>query len=341
MVAASSLATGRVVDAGEVDGDVARVAAAVAVLDRVVEAGRAVAAQVRVGREGHGAVVVQHRRAARGVGHGADGERPSVSVSLPTRSALSMTRSVSSVPGGRVVDRDRGHVGHAVEVDGDVGRVGPAVAVADRVLEAGLAVAAQVGIRREGHDARGQVDRAAGGVEHGADRQGVALDVAVVVEDGRGDVVVGRVLVDHDRVVVGDRVVVDALDVDGHVAGVGVGAVADRVVEPALAVAAHVRVGREGDRAGVERDAAAGGAGDAGEGEGVALGVGVVGQEVGVGDLEGGVLGRGGRVVDRHGCVVDALEVDRDVAGVGAAVAVVDRVVEAGRAVAAEVRVRA
>ena len=75
------------------------------------------------------------------------------------------------------------------------------------------------------------------------------------------------------------------------------------------------------------------------DGEGVAVDVGVVGQEVAGGDDDGRVLGARGGVVDGDRGVVDAGDVDGGVGRVGAAVAVVDRVVEAAVAVAAGVGV--
>ena len=59
-------------------------------------------------------------------------------------------------------------------------------------------------------------------------------------------------------VVAGDRVVVDARDVDRDVAGVGARAVGQLVVEAALVVAAQVRVRGEGDHVVGEVDGAAG-----------------------------------------------------------------------------------
>src|SRR5262249_49285125 len=141
-------------------------------------------------------------------------------------------------------------------------------------------------------------------------------------------------------VVVGDRGVVGALEVDRDRARVGAAlAVVDRVVERARAGAAGVGVGGEGDRAGVEDDRAARGVVDAGDGERVAVGVGVVGDEVGRVDGYLAVLDAGRRVVVGDGRVLDAREVDGHVARVGAAVAVVERVVERGRVVAAQVGV--
>ena len=113
-------------------------------------------------------------------------------------------------------------------------------------------------------------------------------------------------------------------------------AVLDRVVEAGRVVAARLAVGDEGDRARVERDGAARRVAHVGHGR-RAVGVGVVGQEVGVSDRDVGVLGARGIVVARDRVVVDARDVDGDVAGVGAR-AVGQLVVEAALVVAAQVR---
>ena len=153
---------------------------------------------------------------------------------------------------------------------------------------------------------------------------------------------------DHDVGVLGaiggvvDRAgrVVDAGDVDGDVAGVGRRAVGDLVVEAALARAAQVGRRGEGDGAALEDDLAAGGVPRVGDRQRVVgVDVGVVVQDR-VGDVGPGVLGDGdGVVVGRRGIVLTG-EVDRDRARRGAAVAVLDRVVEGGRVVAAQVGVR-
>ena len=219
-------------------------------------------------------------------------------------------------------------------------RVGAVVAVIDRVVVAGDVVAAQVLVGGERDVASVQAGRTAGGVRDAGDGERVALGVAVVQgQVGRGDDDL-RVLGARGVVVGRHRRVVDAGDVDRDVVAVGATvAVGDGVVEAAFAVAAQVGVRRERDVVAVELDAAAGGVRDAGDGQGVALDVAVVAQQVRLDQLEVGVLGGDEAVRARDRVVVDAGEVDRDVARVRAAVAVGDRVVVAGRADSAQVRV--
>ena len=172
-----------------------------------------------------------------------------------------------------------------------------------------------------------------------ADDEGVVLGVGVgvVVEQVAVTSLADESWATVTRVVVRHRGVVDARDVDRDVPGVRAAvAVDDGVVEAAGARAAEVRGGREGDGAGGEST------------------VPPVGFETSLtvrasplpsvslpvrsppAMTSARVLGGRDRVVVRDGGDVEcALDVDRDVARVGAAVAVVDGVVEAALARAA------
>ena len=122
---------------------------------------------------------------------------------------------------------------------------------------------------------------------------GVAVGVGVVGQDvDRGGV---GVLVDGEAVVVGDGLVVDGRD--RHVDGGGV-AVGDGVGERVGAVVVGVGLCRSTTPS-VRVDGAVGGVADVGDLDGVALDVGVVGQDVDRGG--GGVLVDGDAVVDRDG----------------------------------------
>src|SRR5207248_914330 len=145
----------------------------------------------------------------------------------------------------------------------------------------------------------------------------------------------GRVLVRRGRVVAGDRRVVHRVDCDRHRRrGEAAVAVADGVGE----VVGAVEVGGRGvgERAvGVDGDGAVSGRGQGGDGECVAVHVGVVGQHVHGG---GGVLVRRGAVVAGDRRVVDRVDRDPDGGRGEAAVTVADGVGEAVGAV--EVRGR-
>ena len=190
----------------------------------------------------------------------------------------------------------------------------------------------------EGDRARVERDGAARRVADAGDGRRAVVGVGVVgSEVAVSDHDVG-VLGARGIVVAGDRVVVDAGDVDRDVAGVGAACRRRPRSRSRPVVAAEVGVGVKVTTSSVEVDGAAGGVGDAGDGERVARrrrcrcpG--------GRGDVGRGVLGDRRVVVARDRVVVDAGEVDRDRAGGGAAVAVLDRVVEAGRVVAAQVGV--
>ena len=120
---------------------------------------------------------------------------------------------------GRVVDHHR-RVVDGVDRQADAGRRGATVAVNDGVAEAGRAVV--VGRRGEHHVGTGQADRAAQRALHAGNGQGVAICIAVVDQQtGLADhcwrVFVGR----GDRVVDGQRRVVDRRDVERHAVGIG------------------------------------------------------------------------------------------------------------------------
>ena len=135
-------------------------------------------------------------------------------------------------------------------------RGGAAVAVLDRVVEARDVGAAQVRVGGEGDDAHAQADRAARRVETPVTlTRAVALGVGVVGQEvGRVDDDVG-VLGARGRVVAvvtGSSLTQFTLTVTVPVSVPPLPSL-DRVVEAALAVAALVGVGREGDRVAVEQ----------------------------------------------------------------------------------------
>ncbi len=213
---------GRVVDALEVDGHVAGVGGPVAVLDRVVEAGHAVAAQVggrgerdRPRRRARPCRPWRSRRRSRSACRRRR-RRCRCRAGRPRRSRRRCPRcpsAVSSTATGASLTQVMSTVTWPVSVRRAVGEL---------VVEAAGAVAAQVRGRGEGDDALVEVDAAAGRVGDVRDRQGVGLvDVGVVVQEAAGDVG-RRVLDDRRGVVAGDRVVVDALEVDGDTCPVAV-----------------------------------------------------------------------------------------------------------------------
>src|SRR5262249_1654371 len=181
---------------------------------------------------------------------------------------------------------------------------GVAVAVADGVGEGGRAVV--VGVRRESDVAAGEAHRAVDRAADAGDAQGVAVDVGVVGEQRARRDHQGRVLGGGGRVVDRDRGVVDGADGDvgRDRESVGGGGGGGRV--------GVVGVRRESDVAAGEAHRAVDRAADAGDAQGVAVDVGVVGEQRARRDHQGRVLGGGGRVVDRDRGVVDGADGDVD-----------------------------
>src|SRR5437870_5380608 len=305
-------------------------------------------AEGAVGVEGHAAVGrVAELRRGEGValGVGVVGEDAGgVAVEGGDRAALGHGGR-GGVGVGLVVhrrDRNRGGGrGAALGVRRAVRRAVVAGLVGEGVaggLAAVVAVAeGAVGV--EGHAAVGRVAELGGG-------EGVALGVRVVGQDAGGGAVEhgDRAALRHGgAVVVGDRRVVDrrARNRDGgRGAALGVRRAVRRAVVAGLVgegvggcLAAVVAVA-EG-AVGVEGHAAVGRVAELGGGEGVGLGVGVVGEDAGGGAVEHGdraALGHGGAVVVGDRRVVDRRDRNRD-GGRGAALGVrraVRRAVVAG-----------
>ena len=129
--------------------------------------------------------------------------------------------------------------------------------------------------------------------------QGVAVGVGVVGEDARGSDHEGRVLGGGVRVGHRDRGGIGG----GHGQADGDGVRVEGPVVGLVGEAVGTDIAGRRDVAdgtvGADRDRAVGRIGDLDRGEGVAVGVGVVGQDARGGDDEGRVLGRGVRVGHR------------------------------------------
>ena len=204
------------------------------------------------------------------------------------------------------------------------------MAVARGVVEARRAVEVRRGRERdvavavEGH-------RAARRIADRDDRKRVAVRVRIVRQQiGREDND-GRVLSGRSRIVGGYRRVVDRRDRNSDRARGAVGAVGDRIGEARRAVEARAR--REQDIAiAVERHRAVTGAAHGDEGDRIALGVRIVGEEGRGENRDGRVFVSRRRVGFGRRRIVDGGDGDRDGARIGAGVAVGEGVVEAGRA---------
>src|SRR5207249_2271922 len=146
--------------------------------------------------------------------------------------------------------------------------------------------AVEVGVRGEGDGRPGEGDHAVQSVGDRGDGEGVAVGVAVVGQQGARLYHQRRVLVGGGAVVYGEGQIVGGVQREYDGAGdgaAGVGAGAAPVSVPAGRAsdlgAVEVGVRGEGDGRAGEGDHAVQSVGDRGDGEGVAVGVGVVGQQ--------------------------------------------------------------
>ena len=233
---------------------------------------------------------------------------------------------------GRVVGGGHGHR-HG-------GRAGGAKAIYHHVIKAGLTMKIGVG-HKLNLPVGSKPHRAMHGVGEAGDRQAIAIggDIVVCVIGEQGDRVQQQSLVfDRLRLVcVGDGRVVDRVDACHHLGHAGGAAEVHRLVAKAHG-AVVVGVGAQADGVvRVEHHGAMLGVKHAGDTQHVAIGgnviVLVVGQQLRCADLQRGVFLQRQQVAQGQRRVVDGCHVHDSNSGNCAAVAVVYRVLKAGRAV--------
>ena len=273
---------GRVVRGRDGHGDGAGGKAAIAIADRVGD--RVGAVEIGIRHIGDRAVGVDRDGTVRrnGAGHS---QRIAVDIGVVTQRSDGDRGVFRSGGGVRIGDRrivDRSH-GHA---DGSGGET--TVAIADGVGDRGGAVEIRGGREHDrpvGIDRHRPVGRCRAG--HG---QRVAVGVAVVAQDVDRH---RRVFVGRSRIVDGHRDVVHRSDRDHHDSGRNAAvAVADLVGDGIGAV--EIRIRHIGNGAvGIDRDRAIGRAG-AGNGQRVAIGIGIVRQHA---HRDGRILRRRCRIV--------------------------------------------
>ena len=365
-----------VIDGRDVDGHGGGDGARTAVVDAEIERGKRQTVLVGRGRVdegielsgGEGVAVVDHRAA--GVGEGAAVEAEVRQ--LGTDQGIGFDVREAKVAAGEIEGRvligaecvvagDR-HVVDGRDVDGHGRRHGARTAVVDAEIERGKRQTVLVGrgrvdegIELSGGEGVAVVDRRATRVSEGAaveaevrqlgTDQGIGFDV----REGKvaAGEIEGRVLIGADRIVAGDRHVIDGRDVDGHGGGDGARAtVVDAEIERGKRQT--VLVGRGCIDEGIELS---GGEGVAvvdrratrvSEGAAVEAEVRQLGTDQGVafdvregkiaaGEIEGRVLIGADRVVAGHRHVIDGRDVDGHGGGDGARATVVDAEIERGK----------
>ncbi len=207
------------------------------------------------------------------------------------------------------------------------------IAIGNGVVKPGGAV--EVGGGGEGDRACSQHHGAVGRVADLGYRKGVQVNIGVVGEQGAVKDLHRGVLVGLGGVIHCHRGVIDRSHRDSHMAGVGQIAIGNGVVKPGSA--SEVELGGEGDCACSQGHCATRCIADFGQAEGVAIGIGVIGQQGAVQDVDGSVLVGRGRVIHRHRGIIDITHGDSHVSRVGLRT-VADGVVKPGGAVEVELR---